>query len=168
MLEEIYGNTEKRIEHAKIEMQKQIDELKESEVDKIENAVEIQTTAEREKTIITLAKNEAANAVHVFRIVSKLGGIFYILAAFIVGMALASWIWEISPFYSWMVSLLPVKAIASVEVFVAIWGFFTIAVTLLATAIKGLFSWLSSAERETRLYNRYYNKHLKIVSENKV
>lgn len=168
VLEEIYGNTEKRIEQAKIEMQKQIDELKESEVDKIENAVEIQTTAEREKTIITLAKNEAANAVHVFRIVSKLGWIFYILAAFIVGMALASWIWEISPFYSWMVSLLPVKAIASVEVFVAIWGFFTIAITLLATAIKGLFSWLSSEERETRLYNRYYNKHLKIVSENKV
>ena len=168
VLEEIYGNTAKQIDQAKNEMQKQIDELKESEAGKIENAMAIQAAAEREKTIITLAKSEAAKAVRVFRIVSEFGWILYGFATIIVGIALASWVWEISPFYLWMLNLLPAKVIASVEIFITIWGFFALTVTLLTAAIKGLFAWLGSEKRETRLYKRYYNKHLKIVNENKV
>ena len=167
VLEEVYGNTAKQIDQAKNEMQKQIDELKESEAGKIENAVAIQAAAEREKTIITLAKSDAASAVQVFRVFSELGWILYILAAAIVGIALASWLWEISPFYSWMLNLLPAKAVASVEIFLAIWGFFALAVTLLTTAIKGLLTWLGSEKRENRLYKRYYEKHLKTVNESK-
>ena len=119
-------------------------------------------------SLTACGKSEAAKAVRVFRIVSEFGWILYVFAAIIVGIALASWVWEISPFYLWVINLLPAKVIASVEIFIAIWGFFALTVTLLTAAIKGLFTWLGSEKREARLYKRYYNKHLKIVNENKV
>lgn len=168
VLEEVYGNTAKQIDQARNEMQKQIDELRESEAGKIEDAVAIKAAAEREKTIITLAKKDAANSVQVFRIISDLAWILYILAASFVGMALATWIWEISPFYSWMLSLLPTKVIASVEIFLAVWGFFALAVTLLTAALKGLFTLLGSEKREDRLYKRFYKKHLKTLNESEL
>ena len=136
VLEEVYGDTEQQKAKIREEMQQQLDALKEATAGQITEAAAIQAATEREKTIVTLAKKKAANSVSPFRTIDSLSWILYFIAAILVGTALVSWIWEISPIYTLMLNLLPAKVIQSYESFLAVWGFFALVVTLMVAAAK--------------------------------
>ncbi len=158
VLEDFYGKASQRINDVREEMQHQLDNLAKSSKEQIDEREKISADAEREKTIVTLSKNQAAKKVGVFRTISIWGWTIYVLAGAIVASGIIVWVFEMAPFYSWISNLLPPKIKNSTEILMAVWTFVSIAVGLLSAGLKKLIAYLGSERRENRLYHKYYKK----------
>lgn len=156
VLETVYGQTEQQINKAREEMHQELSQIKQTTEKKIEEESAIRATAEREKTIVTLSKKKAANAVRTFRNISNKGWILYVTTALVITFALLVWLLEIQPFYTWSIDILPEKAKTHAEL---VWGIIYGCVGLFSAGIGKLFSNLGSEDREIKLYNRYYENY---------
>ena len=164
VLEEVYGRTAQEIEKVRQEMRQEIEELRQNPTDQTTEETAIRVAAERAKTITLLAKNKAAKKVKPFRSLNERGWILYLLAGLLVLFGLCVCIWEIAPFYSWLIDALPEKLKASYELIFGIWAIFTGCVCVLTVGFKGLFKFLASEQREQRLYNKYYHENEKALT----
>ena len=156
VLETVYGKTEQQISQVREEMQQQLANFEQTTADKIEEESSIRAAAEREKTIVTLAKKKAEDSVRIFRNISNWGWIFYVVAGIAIVFALCVWLCEIEPIYTWSIDVLPEKAKAHAEF---IWGIITIAIGLVSGGIGKLITYLGSEDREKKLYARFYKQN---------
>ena len=159
VLEEVYGNTKQQIDEVRDDMQKQIEAMKQDADNRIIVEADIRAVAEREKTIVTISKKKAADSVRIFRDISDFGWIAYVIAAVTIAFGLAIWAWDIQPFYTWILNMLPGKVKVSFGQFIEVWGVVTVIVSLLSFGIKGLFTYLGSEKREKKLYKKYYREN---------
>lgn len=156
VLETVYGKTEQQISQVREEMQQQLANFEQTTADKIEEESSIRAAAEREKTIVTLAKKKAEDSVRIFRDISNWGWIFYVVAGIAIVFALCVWLCEIEPIYTWSIDVLPEKAKAHAEF---IWGIITIAIGLVSGGVGKLITCLGSEDREKKLYARFYKEN---------
>lgn len=156
VLETVYGQTEQQISKAREEMQQELSQIKQTTAERLEEESAIRAVAEREKTIVTLSKKKAEDAVRAFRNISNIGWLFYVVAGLLIVFALLVWLLEIQPIYNWSIDVLPEKAKAHAEL---IWGIAYAGLGLLAVGVGKLFSILGSEEREKKLYDRFYNEN---------
>lgn len=164
VLEDMYGETSQRINDVREEMQRQLESLAKSSKEQIEERERISADAEREKTIVALSKNQAAQKVGVFRTLSNWGWLLYVLAGSIVVSGIVVWTFEVDPIYSWISNLLPPKIKSSLEILMALWAFVSVAIGLISTGLQKLIVYLGSESRENKLYKRFYKKNKSALS----
>lgn len=156
VLEELYGEASQKIHDVREEMQRQLDDLAKNTKEEIDEQSRISADAEREKTVVALAKKEAARKVSVFRALSNCGWIIYLLAAVVIVSGIIIWCFEIAPVYAWIVNLLPVKVKGSFD---TVWTFVSLAIGLFSLGLQQLISYLGSETRENRLYKKFYQEN---------
>ena len=160
----MYGEASQRINDVREEMQRQLESLAKSSKEQIEERERISADAEREKTIVALSKNQAAQKVGVFRTLSNWGWLLYVLAGSIVVSGIVVWTFEVDPIYSWISNLLPPKIKSSLEILMALWAFVSVAIGLISTGLQKLIVYLGSESRENKLYKRFYKKNKSALS----
>ena len=131
--------------------------------EQIEECARISAEAERERTLVTLSKKQAADEVNKFRKLSNFGWILYLLAGIGLIAGICVYAFEISPVYSWLLSFLPIK-LQSVEVFMAVWTFISAGAALIFGALNKLVNFLGSENRESTLYERFYKQNKSMIN----
>ena len=129
----------------------------------IEARARISAEAERERTLVTLSKKQAADRVSKFRKMSGFGWILYLLAGIGLMAGICIYIFEILPVYPWLLSILP-KKLQSAEIFSTVWTFISGGIFLIFTALNKLTSFLGSEDRENDLYERLYKQNKSTIS----
>lgn len=160
VLEEIHGKTKQQID----EMRDEMSQILSNSQKQNEESTRISAETEREKTLITLSKKRASDKVSKFKKMSNLGWILYLLTGIGLVAGICVYVFEVSPVYSWFLSILPVK-LQSTEVFMAVWTFASAGLALIFTAVNKLISLLASEKRETTLYKRFYKQNKSIINK---
>ena len=163
VLEEFYGKTAQQINEMRDEMRQQLSSMASDSKEQIEECSRISAEAEREKTLVTLSKKQAADKVNKYRKLSNFGWILYLLAGIGLIVGICVYVFEVSPFYSWILSILPIK-LRSVEVFMAIWTVVSAGTALIFAAVNKLIAILGSEKREIALYQRFYKQNKSIIN----
>ena len=163
VLEEFYGKTAQQINEMRDEMRQQLSNMASDSKEQIEECARISAEAERERTLVTLSKKQAADKVNKFRKLSNFGWILYLLAGIGLIAGICIYAFEISPVYSWLLSILPVK-LQSVEVFMAVWTFVSAGAALIFAAFNKLIAFLGSEKRESTLYEWFYKQNKSMIN----
>lgn len=163
VLEEFYGKTAQQINEMRDEMRQQLSNMASDSKEQIEECARISAEAERERTLLTLSKKQAADKVNKFRKLSNFGWILYLLAGIGLIAGICIYAFEISPVYSWLLSILPVK-LQSVEVFMAVWTFVSAGAALIFAAFNKLIAFLGSEKRESTLYEWFYKQNKSMIN----
>ncbi len=153
VLEEIYGSTEKRIKEVKEKMELEIEALKQSGVDSSTETT-LQLAAEREKTIVTIAKKKAASNIEIYQRIRSLSWVIYVLSGVVILGGFVIWAFEIEPVYAWATSIIPGKVKLSIE---WVWTIISAGIALISMGVGGWLSYMSSDSREKKLYKKHYN-----------
>lgn len=164
VLEEMYGKASQEINDVREEMHRQLESLAKNSKEQIEERERISAATEREKTIVTLSKKQASQKVGVFRTLSNWGWLLYVLAGGIIVSTIVVWLFEVPPIYSWIFNLLPPKIKNSLEIFMAVWTFVSIAIGLLSAGLQKLIAYLGSESRENKLYKKFYKENKSALS----
>lgn len=164
VLEEMYGKASQEINDVREEMHRQLESLAKNSKEQIEERERISAATEREKTIVTLSKKQASQKVGVFRTLSNWGWLLYVLAGGIIVSTIVVWLFEVPPIYSWIFNLLPPKIKNSLEIFMAVWTFVSIAIGLLSAGLQKLIAYLGSDSRENKLYKKFYKENKSALS----
>lgn len=163
VLEEVYGKTAQQINEMRDEMRQQLSDLASNSQAQIEERARISAEAERERTLVTLSKKQAADKVGKFRKMRGFGWILYLLAGIVLMAGICIYIFEIFPVYPWLLSVLPQK-LQSAEIFSTVWTFISGGIFLIFTALNKLISFLGSEDRENDLYERFYKQNKSTIS----
>ena len=145
------------------EMRQQLSNMASDSKEQIEECARISAEAERERTLVTLSKKQAADKVNKFRKLSNFWWILYLLAGIGLIAGICIYAFEISPVYSWLLSILPAK-LQSVEVFMAVWTFVSAGAALIFAAFNKLIAFLGSEKRESTLYERFYKQNESMIN----
>lgn len=163
VLEEVYGKTEQQINEIRNEMRQQVLTITNDSHEQIEECARRSAETEREKTLVTLSKQQAASKVNKFRNLSNHGWILYLLAGVVLIAGIYICAFEVSPIYAWLLSILPAK-LHSVEAFMAFWTFASLGIALIFAAFNKVIEFLGSEKREADLYDRFYEKNKTMIN----
>ena len=164
VLEEVYGKTAQQINEVRQEMSQQIANMASEAKDQTDECARISAEAERERTVVTLSKKQAANKVRKFRKVREFGYIPYLLAGGVLVAGLIIYVYEISPAYHWLVRILPAKILESIDIFMLAWTLGVAGIGLIFRGIDKVVEYLGSEKRETALYERFYRKNKSMIN----
>lgn len=87
----------------------------------------------------------------------------YLLAGIVLMAGICIYIFEISPVYPWLLSILPQK-LQSAEIFAIVWTIVSGGIFLIFTAFNKLITFLGSEDRENDLYERFYKQNKSTIS----